>query len=107
MCTGINPDNRHEKILRILFGNTYAHNRCRIISGSERSCQGNEDLESVQDSYSCICVWCESGKLGRRGSSRFPCVIPVVETSDRVQTLEFVKHQRWSSSAKTANGLNT
>ena len=36
--------------------------------------------------YSCICVWCESGKLGRRRSSRFPCVTVVVETfsSDRV-----------------------
>ena len=37
-------------------------------------------------SPSCICVWCESGELGRRRSSRFPCVTPVVETfsSDRV-----------------------
>ena len=42
----------------------------------------------------CICVWCESGVGGRR-SSRFPCVIPVTETSkDRV-----AKHQGRSSSA--------
>ena len=31
-------------------------------------------------SYSCNCVWCELGELGRRRSSRFPCVTPVVET---------------------------
>ena len=31
-------------------------------------------------SSSCICVWCESGELRRRRSSRFPCVTPVVET---------------------------
>ena len=37
-------------------------------------------------SYSCICVWYESGELGRRRISRFPCATPVVETcsSDRV-----------------------
>ena len=37
-------------------------------------------------SYSCICVWCESGELGCRRSSRFPYEPPVVETfsSDRV-----------------------
>ena len=34
-------------------------------------------------SYSCICVWCKSGEFRRRRSSRFPCVTPVVETSDR------------------------
>ena len=33
---GINPDNRHRNILWILFGNTHAHNRCRIIGRSER-----------------------------------------------------------------------
>ena len=32
-------------------------------------------------SYSCICAWSESGELGRRRSSRFLCVTPVVETS--------------------------
>ena len=33
-----------------------------------------------------LCVWCESGELEGRTSSRFPCVTPVVETfsSDRV-----------------------
>ena len=32
-----------------------------------------------------LCVWCESGELEGRTSSRFPCVTPVVETfsSDR------------------------
>ena len=29
----------------------------------------------------CFCVWCESRELGGRGSSRFPCVNIVVETS--------------------------
>ena len=38
----------------------------------------------------CICVSCESGKLGERMSLRFPYVTPVVETSkERV-----AKHQR-------------
>ena len=33
----------------------------------------------------CFCVWCESRELGSRGSSRLPCVTPVVEAfSDRV-----------------------
>ena len=50
----------------------------------------------------CICVWCESGELGGRRCSRFPCVTPVVESSsDKVD-----KHQQWSSSAKTANSIN-
>ena len=31
-------------------------------------------------SSSCISVWCESGELERRRSSRFPSVTPVVET---------------------------
>ena len=29
----------------------------------------------------CFCVWCELRELGGGGSSRFPCVTPVVETS--------------------------
>ena len=49
----------------------------------------------------CICVWCESGELGGRSSSRFHFVTPAVETSGRV-----AKHQQQSSSAKAANGLN-
>ena len=36
VCAGINPENRHQKILWISFRNTHAHNRCRIIGGSER-----------------------------------------------------------------------
>ena len=40
--------------------------------------------QSKISSY-CFCVWCESRELGGRGSSRFPCIVPVVETSsDRV-----------------------
>ena len=31
-------------------------------------------------SPSCICVWCESGELGRRKILIFPCVTLVVET---------------------------
>ena len=41
VCTGINPDNRHLKILQIWFRNTRANNRYRIIGGSERSCTRN------------------------------------------------------------------
>ena len=34
----------------------------------------------------CFCVWCESKEFGSRGSSRFPCVTAVLETSsDRVR----------------------
>ena len=35
---------------------------------------------------SCICVWCETGELGRKRSLRFPCATPVVEifSSDKV-----------------------
>ena len=36
MCAGINPDNPHQNIVRILFGNTHAHNRCRVIGRSEQ-----------------------------------------------------------------------
>ena len=37
-------------------------------------------------SYSCIRVWCQSGELGRRRTSRLLCVTPVVKTfsSDKV-----------------------
>ena len=42
-------------------------------------------MGSVQDFISLFFVWCESRKLRGRGSSRFPCVTPVVEnfSSDR------------------------
>ena len=45
------------------------------------------DAESVQDFI--LLLWCESGKLGSRGSPRFPCVTPVVESfsSDFLRTL--------------------
>ena len=29
----------------------------------------------------CFCVWCESREIGGRGSSTFPCVTQVLETS--------------------------
>ena len=35
--------------------------------------------QSKISSY-CFCVWCESRELEGRGSSRFPCITPVVET---------------------------
>ena len=53
----------------------------------------------------CFCVWCESRELGGRGSSRFPCATPVVETC-KLSHVNSVRYQRRSSSAKTANGLN-
>ena len=37
MCAGINCNNWHQNILRMLFGNTHAHNICRMIGRSERS----------------------------------------------------------------------
>ena len=70
---------------------------------------------------SCSCCWCKSRELGGRGSSRFSCVTPVVESffSDLLgYTIGYwaghiqnpvkhsVQHPRWSSSAKIANGLN-
>ena len=30
----------------------------------------------------CICVWCESGEIGGRKSSRFTCVTSVAEKVD-------------------------
>ena len=45
VCARINPDNGNQKILRISFRNTNAHNRCRIIGGSERS------YDSLMDSF--------------------------------------------------------
>ena len=39
----------------------------------------------VSPSFYIFLFWCESGELGRRRTSRFPCVTTVVETSsDRV-----------------------
>ena len=44
----MNPDNQHENTLRMLFGNTHAHNRCRIIGRSEQSCsQGGAKIKVV------------------------------------------------------------
>ena len=45
-----------------------------------------------QSKISCYCFyfWCESREFGGRGSSRFHCVTPVVETSSgRISHLEF------------------
>ena len=44
-----------------------------------RVTQGNEQTWSVQDII-LLLFWCESKLLRSRGSSRLPCVIPVVET---------------------------
>ena len=53
-------------------------------------------------------IWCESRKIAGRRSSEFSCVKPVVKScSGRVTFWNSVKHQRRSSSSKTANGLNT
>ena len=42
-------------------------------------------MESVENFILLFCVWFESRDLGSRGSSRFSCVSPVVETfSERV-----------------------
>ena len=43
-------------------------------------------MGSVQDIILLFCVWHESRESGGGGSSRFPCVTPVVETvySNRV-----------------------
>ena len=43
--------------------------------------QGSEDVGLVRDFILLFCAWCESRELGGRGSSRFSCVTPVVETS--------------------------
>ena len=50
--------------------------------------QGNEDTASVQD-FIVLFLWCKSGELGGRGSPRFPCVAPVVESfsSDLLQVI--------------------
>ena len=74
---------------------------------------------SIQQ-MNCSCCWCKSRKLGGRGSSRFPCVTPVVESfsTDLLRAMirqghiqnpvkHPVQHPRWSSSAKIPNGLNT
>ena len=68
-------------------------------------------MGSVEDFHLVVFVfWCESKELGGRGSSRFPCVTAMVETSsDRVSEYYIknsVRHQRWSSFAKRANGIN-
>ena len=53
--------------------------------GNCTTIQGCKNMGSVQNFVLLFCVWCESRELGSRGSSRFSCVTPVVETfSDRV-----------------------
>ena len=65
----------------------------------------------------CFCVWCKSRESRDRGSSKFPCVIPVVKeiSSDlpwaiisywEESYLESCQTSPSSSSVKTANGLN-
>ena len=70
----------------------------------------------------CSCCWCKLRELGGRGSPRFPCITPLVESfsadlframirQGHIQNLNPVKHlvqhPQWSSSAKIANGLKT
>ena len=51
----------------------------------EFSIRKNEHVGSVQNSILLFLIWCELRELGGRGSSGFPCVKPVVESSsDRV-----------------------
>ena len=51
----------------------------------------------------CICDWCELGEIGGGRSSKIPlCNHSGGNLLDRV-----VKYQRWSSSAKKVNNLNT
>ena len=51
--------------------------------------QGNEDADESKILPCCFHVWCNSRELGGRGSSRFPCVTPVVESffSDLLQAI--------------------
>ena len=64
--------------------------------------------QSKISSY-CFCVWCKSRELGSRGSSRFPCVTPVLETfySDRVVFSILTNINDGALLHKTVNGLNT
>ena len=41
--------------------------------------QGNEDARSVRD-FILLCFWSKSGELGGRGSPRFSCLAPVIES---------------------------
>ena len=63
--------------------------------------------QSKISSY-CFCVWCESGELRGRGSPRFPCVTPMVESfsSDRV-AFGISSNMTMELHCKTANDLNT
>ena len=48
----------------------------------------------------CIFVCCESGELGGRRSSRFPCVIPVVETSSDKSWQTLTTELLWDNSQR-------
>ena len=55
----------------------------QLVSSS--SLHGSKNVGSVQNFMLLVCAWCESRELGSKGSSRFACITPVVETfSDRV-----------------------
>ena len=58
----------------------HLHVLCLAYQAHEFSSKEMRTCGQYKISYSCICVWCESGELGRRRSSSFPCVAPVVET---------------------------
>ena len=61
----------------------------------------NNNNDNNNTSY-CMCVWCDSGELGRKRSSSSSVTTVVEISEDRVP-----KHQRRSSPAKTANALST
>ena len=65
---------------------TISHTLLALLPGGRVLLQGKRMWGQSKISSYCFCVWCKSRELGSRGSSRFPCVTPVLETfySDRV-----------------------
>ena len=60
--------------------NYQSHVFCLAYQADEFSFKEMRTWGHSKISYSCVCVWCESGELGCNRSSIFPCVTPVVET---------------------------
>ena len=48
--------------------------------------------QSKISSYCVFCLWCKSRELGGRGSSRFPSVTPIVETSSGRNTFRILSN---------------
>ena len=65
---------------------TISHTLLALLPGGRVLLQGKRMWGQSKISSYCFCVWCKSRELGSRGSSRFSCVTPVLETfySDRV-----------------------